>query len=313
MRIRLGYVALPLTINVTSSSTITVTNYKKIGSRALDKINNVKSKNLDSLLEIMKYNAYNNIHFYRMTSKLIPLATYIDFDYLEKFKDKYALLSSFIKKHNIRIDTHPDQFVVLNSMREEVVSSSIKVLDYHRNILKQLKIKKPRIILHLGSSQGGKKNSINRFKNNFYMLDKELREMIAIENDDKIYNVRNVLKVCRDLNIPFVLDYHHYRCNNSNEKIEDYIEAIFDTWKDELPKIHFSSPKSKLKKEFRSHHDYIDVYSFIDFVEKIKFCNRDFDIMIEAKKKDEAMFKLVRELKYLTDYEFVDDTTFIVK
>lgn len=35
--------------------------------------------------------------------------------------------------------------------------------------------------------------------------------------------------------------------------------------------------------------------------------------MIEAKKKDEALFRLVRELKYKTDYNFIDETTFIVE
>ena len=40
---------------------------------------------------------------------------------------------------------------------------------------------------------------------------------------------------------------------------------------------------------------------------------RDFDVMIEAKQKDEALFRLVRELKYKTNYEFLDETTFIVK
>jgi len=34
--------------------------------------------------------------------------------------------------------------------------------------------------------------------------------------------------------------------------------------------------------------------------------------MIEAKEKDEAMFRLIRNLKYKTDYKFVDDTTFEV-
>ena len=38
----------------------------------------------------------------------------------------------------------------------------------------------------------------------------------------------------------------------------------------------------------------------------------DIDIMIEAKAKDEALFKLVRELKYKTNYKFIDDTTFII-
>ena len=39
--------------------------------------------------------------------------------------------------------------------------------------------------------------------------------------------------------------------------------------------------------------------------------NRDFDVMIEAKKKDEALFRLIRELKYKTDYEIVDTTIYL--
>ena len=34
--------------------------------------------------------------------------------------------------------------------------------------------------------------------------------------------------------------------------------------------------------------------------------------MIEAKKKDEALFRLVRELKYKTNYKFIDETTFFI-
>ena len=33
MKIRLGYVAIPLTIGITSSKTMTLTNYKKLGVR----------------------------------------------------------------------------------------------------------------------------------------------------------------------------------------------------------------------------------------------------------------------------------------
>ena len=31
--------------------------------------------------------------------------------------------------------------------------------------------------------------------------------------------------------------------------------------------------------------------------------------MIEAKAKDEAVFKLIREIKYKTNYKFIDETT----
>ena len=35
--------------------------------------------------------------------------------------------------------------------------------------------------------------------------------------------------------------------------------------------------------------------------------------MIEAKAKDDALFRLVRELKYKTNYKFIDETTFILE
>lgn len=34
--------------------------------------------------------------------------------------------------------------------------------------------------------------------------------------------------------------------------------------------------------------------------------------MLEAKAKDYALTKLVRELKYKTNYKFIDDSTFII-
>ena len=67
--------------------------------------------------------------------------------------------------------------------------------------------------------------------------------------------------------------------------------------------------KTKSKKEIRSHNDYIDSDSFISFLEILKNYSTNIDIMLEAKKKDEALFRLIRELKYKTNYHFLDETT----
>ena len=107
------------------------------------------------------------------------------------------------------------------------------------------------------------------------------------------------------------MDYHHHLCNNDGQNIDNYIKDIFNTW-NIIPKIHFSSPKNKTKKDIRSHHDYININDFINFLNKIKHLNIDLDIMLEAKEKDEALFKLVRLLKYY-DYKFIDDTTFFIE
>ena len=314
MIIRLGYVAIATTLeNITSSHTISYTNYLKSENKE-EIIHNLIIKNLESLNEIIKYNNKNNIHFYRITSNLIPLATIkdLDFNYTDKYNYLYKKINSNINKHNMRVDMHPDQFTVLNSTRKSVLDNTLEILKYHYNILNSLNIKDKYLILHIGSNVFGKDSSIKRFINSFNKLPKYLQDVIVLENDDKVFDIKDTLELCIKINRPMVLDYHHYICNSNNIDIHDYYELIFSTWKSINPKIHFSSPKNKTKKDIRTHHDYINVDEFISFIESIKHLNYDIDIMLEAKAKDEALFRLIRELKYKTNYKFLDETSFEV-
>lgn len=313
MKVRLGYVALSKALDdVTTSSTITYTNYINKNYNTC-KLLEITKNNLDSLYEIIKYNVKNNFHFYRLTSKLVPLATHdkVNFDYITPFLDKYKKIGKLINDNNIRVDTHPDQYAVLNSMDSKIVKNTVEILEYHYKIMDALGIKDKIIILHVGSSACGKKASITRFINNFNKLPDHIKKCITVENDDKVYNIKDVLELCHKINVPMVLDYHHFICNNEKEDINDYLKEIINTWDGKLPKMHFSSPKSKLKKEFRSHSDYINKECFIEFINILKKQDKDIDIMLEAKAKDDAISRLVRCLKYETNYKFVNETTFI--
>lgn len=314
MRVRLGYVALSKALDdVTTSSTITYTNYINKNYNA-SKLLEITKGNLEALNEIIKYNIKNNFHFYRLTSKLVPLATHnkVSFDYIAPLKDEYKKISKLINDNNIRVDTHPDQYAVLNSMDSKIVKNTVEILEYHYKIMDALGIKDKIIILHVGSSACGKKASITRFINNFNKLSDYIKKCIAVENDDKIYNIKDVLKLCHKIKVPMVLDYHHFICNNEGENLKDYLNDIIESWNGRLAKMHFSSPKSKLKKEFRSHNDYINSDDFINFINLIKTQDKDIDIMLEAKAKDDAISRLVRQLKYKTNYKFIDETTFII-
>ena len=301
MIIRFGYVALSKTINETSSHTLTYTKYKEEISN--DKLFKVVQKNLDGLEEILKYNIRNNIHFYRMSSAIFPLATHpkVNFDVLNIFKERLIKIGNIIMENKIRVDIHLDQFCVLNSVSKEVVTSTINIINFYKNMFITMNIRS-KMIIHIGSSVGGKEEGINRFIENFKLLDKETQKMIIIENDDKIYNIDDTLYLSKKINVPVVLDYHHHKCNSVSEI---NIREVFNTW-DIIPKIHFSSPKNK--KDFRPHNDYINVDDFIEFLGLVENIDIDFDVMIEAKEKDNALFKLVRELKY-KNYYFIDDTT----
>lgn len=312
MYIRLGYVSITKTLDITTSHTMTYKTYKKIiedeniiaANKRLETITNL---NLENLIEILKYNIKNNIHFYRMSSNIFPLATHpqVEFDPLKIFEKKLIKIGKIITTNNMRVDIHLDQFCILNSTNPDVIRTTINIIKFHKNMLNLMNIK-TKMILHIGSSAFGKEKSITRFLNNFKKLDIETQKMIIIENDDKIYNIADTLKLCNNIKVPMVLDYHHHICNNNNLNITEYINKIIKTWGNEIPKIHFSSPKNN--KEKRSHNDYINIDDFIKFIDIIKALNKDIDIMFEAKAKDFALFKLIRQLKY-KNYKFIDETT----
>lgn len=301
MKIHLGYVSVPITLpHVTASSLMTYSYYKKLGVEEGNKrLDEIIQSNFSDLEKILYYNYQNDISFYRLTSNLIPLSTHneVNYEIYNRYQKEFARIGMLIEKYDMRVDTHPNQFCVLNSTNPEVVKSSINILQDQYNMFQAMKIS-GKIILHVGGGTYGKKAGMNRFIKSFRELPKELQSLILVENDDKLYNAADVLMICEVLDIPMVLDYHHHICNPSEEAIEELLPRIYHTWHKEIfpPKMHYSSPKNK--KERRSHSDYIDLDSFVEFLRVLKKFHQDVDVMLEAKAKDDAIFHLIRGLKY---------------
>lgn len=319
MKIRIGYVAIALNLpNVTTSSSVTFTYYKKLlEQEKLNKLKKVTTSNLRDLKKIIKYNIENNIHFYRMTSRLIPLATHPevkDWWYLKFFEPDFKQIGDLIKESNMRVDTHPDQFDVINSHKEDVFLRTVKDLIYHVDMLEALGIRSPKMVIHVGGSQGGKDKGKERFIKNFRRMPQIIQDKIILENDDKIYNVKDVLDICNELGIPMVLDVHHHLCNGSKEfQLERHIQEILNTWDKEVlpPKIHLSSPKEHPSD--RKHSDFIQVEDFLSVIELFEPYKTDFDIMLEAKKKDQALFKLAKDIKEIKkEWKWEDETTLLL-
>lgn len=316
MIVRLGYVAIALGLpKVTSSSNVTYTNYMKLDSedKRITKLKEVTYSNLLALKKILQYNIENNIHFYRVTSALVPLATHpdVNWDYRKNYKTDFRIIGDLVKKYNIRIDTHPDQFNVINSIDDRVVRNTMNNLWFHANLFEDLVYPSGKMVLHVGSSTGGKEESLERFKRNFRTYPLDIRSKIILENDDKTFTAKETLKLCKDINVPMVLDVHHHNCNNDGEDIKELIDDIFKTWKDEEmpPKLHFSSPKEGLYD--RKHSDFIDGMQFVQFIESLRELNIDIDIMLEAKMKDLALFDLAKSIKsFRKEWIWIDDSTF---
>lgn len=318
--VRLGYVAMSMELkNASPSQTMTFAQFQKIDDRdaALRKLERIALSNLQNTLRLLKHNAASDIHFYRLTSRLIPLANHeelLDWDYMKPLKGTLCDIGDFAKSHKMRIDFHPDHFVLINSPQKEILINSIKTLKLHYLILKGMGIDSThRCVMHVGGNYKETEKSLERFVENWMDVPRSIQRMIMLENDDTSFTLDDTLYLCEKLEIPLVFDYHHHLAHYRQPNWEENWDRVVQTWKHSplSIKMHISSPKSE--KEFRHHSDYVDIDMFFRFLKEIKGSIPQIDCMIEAKKKDQALFLLMEEVKKKDNVDIIDGSSFHMK
>ena len=294
---RLGYACINTTLKKEGKfKTITVK--KALTIDKIDLINKIKGITIDNLYttyKILQWNVQHNIFIYRMTSNMIPLATHELLKDWQWWNDKDIIrlctkIRKYTQENNIDISFHPDQFCVINSPKEDVFNMAKDILEYHNRLSELLGCNI--LVLHVGGVYGDKNAAIQRFIYNFKRLPKDIQDKIVLENDDKSFTVPEVLYICEQFHIPMVLDLHHYRVNNNDEDIEDYIDRIKNTWdnKTSIPAIHLSSGRDDNLD--RKHADYITQE---DYKWALNVIKGNFNMMLECKKKEQAILKLREE------------------
>ena len=277
--------------------TTTVTSIgKMVRSEALNKLSRLCLANATSLLASLEYCAANGIGCFRVNSQILPIKTHSVVGYsIEQLPDADAIVSrfkqcgDFARRNHVRTCFHPDQFVVLNSPRPDVVSQSIAELEYQAEVAEW--IGADVINIHGGGAYGDKATALDAFARNLERLSDRVRSRLTVENDDKVFAPDDLLPLCRNEGLPLVYDVHHHRCHPDTRTIDAATEDACQTWNRE-PMFHISSPLegwNGLKPE--RHHDFIDVNDF-----PLSWINRDLTIEIEAKAKEVAVLKLKQEL-----------------
>lgn len=324
MTVRLGYVAMSTTIaNASPSRTMTYSNFVKLDDReaALQRLVRIAEENLHNTLRLLKHNRAFSIHLYRMSSKLIPLATHQelqDFDFMTPLAPSFKAIGDYALANGMRISFHPDHFTVLSTPREEVLRNSIRDLAHHVNMLEAMGLPvQAKNNIHIGGAYGDKKTAGERFIHNFMALDERIRLRMTLENDDKTFNAIETLEICEQLGVPMVLDIHHQWVNNEGESPWELWPRIHKTWGEAHatlpPKIHVSSPKNE--KDVRGHADYVELEPLLTFLRHIAPLESHVDVMIEAKRKDDALFKLMDELIRRQDegIQIIDPATIAIQ
>jgi len=73
----------------------------------------------------------------------------------------------------------------------------------------------------------------------------------------------------------------------------------------------YLSPKND--KEPRAHADYVELGDILPFLRDVAAMTPQLDVMIEAKRKDDALFRLIDELKTADGIELVDQSSVLVR
>lgn len=314
MRIRFGFVANALGLwDASPSKTMTFKRYSSLPtSERIEKLRYITAQNIKHTKRILHYNIAHEIKLYRFSSSLVPLATHpeVMWDFITPLKKEWQEVGELTQQFAIRPSFHPNQFTLFTSPREEVTKNAIIDITYHYKLLEAMDILDDAIInIHIGGAYGDKKSAMEQFHDNFNMLPIHMKEKITLENDDKTYNVEETLITCEAEKIPMVLDYHHHMANQTESDLAHFLPRIFQTWhhSPNRPKIHLSSPKSD--HAYRSHADFVSLDFVRPFLNLAKELNQDFDIMIEAKQKNLAMHKLIKEVASIRGVKRIDTST----
>ena len=299
--IQLGLCCLNLTLRaqkptVFASRSIIL---KTLQEKGIDNLKNKIIENLKDVLKMMDWNEENGIKVFRLSSEMFP-------HYSNPKAEKYSLdfaidLLEQIGKKSIeygqRLTYHPGQYNVIGSPNQEVFKNTYNDLKYHADVLDLMRLGKDSVIvIHGGGTYGNKGETIDRWCKQFKLLPENVKNRLVLENCEKNFSIKDCLEVSERINIPVVFDTHHFECYKKlhpGEYFEDadlYIHAILDTWwkRGIKPKFHVSEQGSG---KIGHHSDYIENIPDYLFEIPYKFgCN--VDIMIEAKMKELAIFKL---------------------
>lgn len=267
---------------------------------ALAKLSALCLANADALLAALEYCAEYGIGCFRVNSQILPIKTHPQHRYEihelpngEEIRQRFLQCGEFARQHDLRTCFHPDQFVVLNSQKADVVDASIRELEYQSEVAEW--IGADVVNIHGGGAFGDKAKALADFARALDRLSNRARSRLTVENDDKIFTPADLLPVCRQTGIPLVYDAHHHRCHPDELSEAEATRQALATWNRESL-FHISSPlEGWAGPKPERHHDYIDVTDFPRC-----WLNETLTVEVEAKAKELAVLKLKGELESIT-------------
>ena len=277
-----------------------------VNEKGVELLKSLIIQNLNDVITMINWNEDNGIKVFRLSSELFPHKSNPK---VEDYSFDFALdllkeIGSLSKKFNQRLTFHPGQYNVIGSPNDKSFKQTIRDLKYHADVLDLMGMDQNSVmVIHGGGVYGNKVETLNRWCEQFQQLPDNVRKRLVLENCEKCFSIEDCLYVSEKVNIPVVFDTHHFECYNKlhpEETLkypEEYIQEILKTWarRGIKPKFHVSEQGTG---RIGHHSDYIEEIPeyLLEIPSKYEV---EIDIMIEAKMKEQAIFKLYEKYPIL--------------
>ena len=273
---------------------------------------------IEHLHAVFAYLEDAEIGMYRMTASLAPYATHPDLPQfhgqVRESGEELAALGAKARAQDLRLSSHPGQYVVLNSVDERIVAAAIRDLELQAETFDAMGLGPEAVVnIHVGGAPDGTAPGLDRFEAGFARLAPEAQRRVVVENDDRTYALVDVLDLAARIGRPVVWDILHHHCHDpAGIPDDEALRLALATWPPGVrPKIHYSSPRTNVEErkkkvgrrverslvlpQLRAHADLIDPIGFEEFLLRTAR-DSEFDVMLEAKAKDLALLRLREQL-----------------
>ena len=288
--IRLGYPTQNLTIPASTNRTLRLANLTDT-----EKVRKLVRANVADLKIILRWNAEHGVGLFRMGQNLIPFASHpaFPYDWEAEHGDDLRAAGELARDLGIRLSMHPGQYINPGSLKPEVAGRSLTELRYAASVFDLLGNPDGVAVLHMGGAYEDKPASAARFIETMRPEARVLR-YLALENDERIWSVAEVVRTAQALGIPAITDALHHDLNPGGQTLEEALDLSLPTWETRgvRPKLHLSSQDPA--KQAGAHAYSVDGRDWQALLDALG--GREADVMIEAKGKEHALVPLGVEI-----------------
>ena len=266
------------------------------GTRILDTYRG----NVKEILRIIPKLIEHDIKSFRLSSSLFPLYEFCGHIARndEQVKSDLATAGRLFKEAGIRVTTHPGQFCVISSDKDSVIQNSIRELEYHAWIFDSMGFDhSPFYAINI---HGGKADRADRLVEVIQTLPENVRKRLTLENDEKCYNVRQLLDINSRAGIPIVLDSHHYTFDMDDLDFSEAIRQCNGTWAGVKPLQHISNTEiGQENAAFNQKRAHSQMIRYINPLQLQMMRDNIVDVDVEAKLKNIALLDMRKQFGIL--------------